>query len=204
MLGKGVLKGMRVTIGRFVDTYLNDLKYFPRQAVQEAVETRSRADTKGLMTIEYPEQKLQMFEGFRMIPFLVYDESPEDPRCTACGICARVCPPQCIWIDRDETPDGKPMKRPRNFTIDATICMSCGLCAEFCPFDAIKMNNDYEIGAYNRHIDLIYHKDKLLKPVTYYAQIHPTEHAAKEEEKRQKEEAKRRAAEAKAAAAKKE
>ena len=80
MLGRGVLKGMRVTIGRFFETYINDLKYFPRRAVQEAVETRNRADTKGLMTIEYPEQKLEMFEGFRMIPFLVYDEDPENPR----------------------------------------------------------------------------------------------------------------------------
>jgi len=198
MLGKGVLKGMRVTIGRFFETYINDLKYFPRVAAQEAVETRNRADTKGLMTIEYPEQKLEMFEGFRMIPFLVYDEDPENPRCTACGICARVCPPQCIWIERDQTPEGRPMKRPRNFTIDATICMSCGLCAEFCPFDAIKMNNDYEISAYDRYVDLVYHKDKLLRPVEYYAKIHPTEHAIKEEEKREKEEAKRKAAEARA------
>jgi len=119
MLGRGVLKGMGVTIKRFADTFINDVKYFPRQASQEALEERQRADTRGLFTIEYPEQKIEMFEGFRMIPFLVYDEDPEDPRCTACGICARVCPPQCIWIDRDETPEGKPLRRPRHFTIDA-------------------------------------------------------------------------------------
>jgi len=198
MLGRGVLKGMAVTMRRFVTTFVNDLKYFPRRASQQALEYRQRADTQGLLTVEYPEQKLQMFEGFRMIPFLVYDESQDDPRCTACGICARVCPPQCIWIVRDETPEGKPLKRPREFTIDATICMSCGLCAEFCPFDAIKMDNNYELSAYDRYTDLVFRKDRLLRPVAYYAQIHPTEHAAIEEEKRQKEEAKRKAAEAKA------
>ncbi len=198
MLGRGVLKGMAVTMRRFVTTFVNDLKYFPRQASQQALEYRQRADTRGLLTVEYPEQKLQMFEGFRMIPFLVYDESQDDPRCTACGICARVCPPQCIWIVRDETPEGKSLRRPREFTIDATICMSCGLCAEFCPFDAIKMDNNYELSAYDRYTDLVFRKDRLLRPVSYYTQIHPTEHAAIEEEKRQKEEAKRKAAEAKA------
>lgn len=198
MLGKGVLKGMSVTIRHFVDTYIEDLKYFPRKASQEAAEYRYRADTKGLKTIEYPFQKVEMFEGYRMIPFLVYDEDPENPRCTACGICAKVCPPQCIWIERDQTPEGKNLQRPKSFTIDATICMSCGLCAEFCPFDAIKMNNDYEIGAYRRD-NLIFHKDQLLRPVEYYAKIHPTEHTIKEEEKRKKAEAKK----AKAAAAKK-
>ena len=75
--------------------------------------------------------------------------------------------------------------------------MSCGLCAEFCPLDAIKMDNNYEMGAYSRE-GLIFHKDKLLRPVEYYAKIHPTEHAVKEEEKRKKAEAKRRAAEARA------
>lgn len=199
MLGKGVLKGMSVTIKRFVDTFVNDLKYFPRLASQEALEYRQRADTRGLFTVEYPEQKLEMFEGFRVIPFLVYDEEPENPRCTACGICARVCPPQCIWIERDQTPEGKSLRRPRNFTIDATICMSCGLCAEFCPSDAIKMDNNYEMSAYDRYVDLVFHKDKLLRPVEYYARIHPTEHAVKEEEeKRKKAEAKRKAAEARA------
>jgi NADH-quinone oxidoreductase subunit I len=197
MLGKGVLKGMHVTIKRFVATYVEDLKYFPRMASQEALEYRQRADTRGLKTIEYPEQKVEMFEGYRMLPFLVYDEDPENPRCTACGMCARVCPPQCIWIERDKTPEGKNLRRPRHFTVDATICMSCGLCAEFCPFDAIKMDNDYEIGAYKRD-DLVFHQDRLLRPVEYYAKIHPTEHAMKEEEKRKKAEAKRKAAEAKA------
>lgn len=198
MLGKGMLKGMYVTFGHFVETYIKDLKYFPRQATREAAEHRYRANTRGLKTIEYPFQKVEMFEGYRMIPFLVYDEDPENPRCTACGMCARVCPPQCIWIERDQTPEGKNLRRPKSFTIDATICMSCGLCAEFCPADAIKMDNNYEIGAYARG-DLIFHKDQLLRPAAYYAKIHPTEHAAQEEEKRKKAEAKK----AKAAAAKK-
>lgn len=199
MLGKGVLKGMSVTIKRFADTFVNDLKYFPRlgRASQEALEYRQRADTRGLLTVEYPEQKLEMFEGFRMIPFLVYEESPENPRCTACGICAWICPPQCIWIERDKTPEGKNLRRPRSFTVDATICMSCGLCVEFCPSDAIKMDNNYEIGAYDRG-SLVFHKDRLLRPVEYYARIYPTEHALKEEEKRKKADARRKAAEARA------
>ncbi|OQY24084.1 MAG: hypothetical protein B6I34_03915 [Anaerolineaceae bacterium 4572_32.1] len=185
MLGRGVLRGMHVTIKRLMDTYLEDLKYFPRRATEAAVETRQRPDVRGLKTIEYPFQKLEMFEGYRMLPFLIYDEDPEKPRCTACGMCARVCPPQCIWIESDKSPEGKNLRRPKSFTIDATICMSCGMCVEFCPSDAIKMDNDYEIGVHGRE-ELIYSLDRLLKPVEYYAKIHPTEYAAQEEEKRKK------------------
>jgi NADH-quinone oxidoreductase subunit I len=58
--------------------------------------------------------------------------------------------------------------------------MNCGFCAEYCPFDAIKMDHDYEVSVYDRHSHNIYDKEKLSKPVSYYASIRPTNYAREE------------------------
>ena len=111
-------------------------------------------------------------------------------RCTACGICAKVCPPQCIWIVRAVGDDGKPKPKASEFFIDIDVCMNCGLCAEFCPFDAIKMDNDYELAGYERHVNHIYDLPTLMKSTTYYESIKPTDYAAEEAARKAKEEAK--------------
>ncbi|MFO7624919.1 MAG: hypothetical protein R6V73_11250, partial [Anaerolineales bacterium] len=53
-------------------------------------------------------------------------------------------------------------------------------CAEYCPFDAIKMDHDYELSVYNRHEKNIFNKEKLLKPVSYYASIRPVNNQREE------------------------
>jgi len=136
-------------------------------------------------------------EEFRYIPFLVYDEGAEgnkEIRCTSCGICAQVCPPQCIWIVRTNNPaTGRPVPVPSDFFIDADICMNCGYCAEYCPFDAIKMDHDFEIASYERNV---LNMDKLLKSASYYANIRPQNAAREEEARRAKKAAKAARAEA--------
>ncbi|HHT67753.1 MAG TPA: NADH-quinone oxidoreductase subunit NuoF [Firmicutes bacterium] len=47
-------------------------------------------------------------------------------KCKRCGICAKVCPVQCISGDR-QTP----------YVIDQDRCIKCGACMEACPFDSI-------------------------------------------------------------------
>lgn len=224
MFGIGVLKGLGVTLKHFINTYIDDLKYFPKSVTNEEAFARRQGPVgAGLFTVEYPEMKLKIPENFRFIPFLVTDydvpkDSPDyDPqkaremiRCTSCGICPKVCPPQCIWIVRTNDPKtGKPIPQPAEFYIDTDICMNCGYCAEFCPFDAIKMDHDYELADYEREVAHIHDLDRLMKPVSYYASIRPTwyykeEEArrAAEEEKRRKEEEKQRLAAEKAAARK--
>jgi NADH-quinone oxidoreductase subunit I len=112
------------------------------------------------------------------VPFLVYsidEEGNKKYRCTSCGICSRVCPPQCIWIERGTNPrTGRPIPDPAEFYIDIDLCMNCGLCAEFCPFNAIKMDHDYEISVYDRLENNIYNIEKLGKPVSYYTSIRPS------------------------------
>ncbi|MGB7873352.1 MAG: 4Fe-4S binding protein [Anaerolineales bacterium] len=210
MYGKGILKGLSVTWKRYWNTYIEDIAWFFRRLTggksryytPEGIARRSSADTRGIFTIQYPEEKLPTPEEFRYVPFLVYDETDEGEeavRCTSCGICAKVCPPQCIWIVRTNDPKtGKPVPVPAEFYIDADICMNCGFCAEYCPFDAIKMDHDYEIASYDRNV---FNMEDLLKSAEYYASIRPENAAREDEARRQKEEAKAARA---AAAAKKE
>jgi NADH-quinone oxidoreductase subunit I len=207
MYGKGILKGLSVTWKRYWNTYIEDLVWFFRRLTgggqkryytPEGVARRTSPDTRGIFTIQYPEEKLPTPEEFRYVPFLVYDETESGEkavRCTSCGICAKVCPPQCIWIVRTNDPKtGKPVPVPAAFYIDADICMNCGYCAEYCPFDAIKMDHDYEIASYDRNV---LNMEQLLKSADYYASIRP-ENAAREDEARAAKEA---AKAAKAAAA---
>lgn len=214
MFGLGVLKGLGITLRHFIDTFVDDLKYFPggSKTNPEAFAKRQGPTGAGLFTVEYPEMKLKTPENFRFIPFLVtdYDVAKDDPaydwtkaseqnRCTSCGICSKVCPPQCIWIVRTNDPKtGKPIPQPAEFYIDTDICMNCGYCAEFCPFDAIKMDHDYELSDYERDVAHVHNLPRLLKPVSYYAAIRPSWHAQEEEVKRQAEEEKRRKEEEKA------
>jgi NADH-quinone oxidoreductase subunit I len=180
--GSGVIRGMGVTLKRFMDTYFDDIKWWgKRYYTKEGISHRSSSETRGIFTVQYPEEKLPVPEEFRFTPFLVYDideNGERHDRCTSCGICSKVCPPQCIWIVRTNDPKtGRPVPEPAEFYIDVDICMNCGLCAEFCPFDAIKMDHDYELAVYNRKDKDIYNKEKLSKPVTYYAEIRPANYA---------------------------
>ncbi|MBL0344909.1 4Fe-4S binding protein [Candidatus Villigracilis affinis] len=204
MYGKGILKGLSVTRKRFWDTYTEDISWMlrgkKRYNTEEGIRHRSSKDTKGIFTVQYPEEQLIVPEEFRYVPFLVYDEGADgkkEVRCTSCGICSKVCPPQCIWIVRTNDPaTGRPVPVPTNFYVDMDICMNCGFCAEYCPFDAIKMDHDFDIASYDRNV---YNLDKLLKPAKYYAEIRPENYTREEEARKAKEAAK--AAKAEAAAA---
>ncbi|GAP06608.1 formate hydrogenlyase subunit 6 [Anaerolinea thermolimosa] len=191
MNGMGVLKGLAVTFRHFIDTYLEDFKAGKkRYFTEEGIRQRASIEAKGIFSIQYPEEKLPVPEEFRYIPFLVYDEGENGERalrCTSCGICAKVCPPQCIWIVRTNDPvTGKPVPAPAEFYIDVDICMNCGYCAEYCPFDAIKMDHNYEIASYDRFKEHIFDLNKLSKPASYYAKIRPANFARETAEREAK------------------
>jgi len=198
MNGFGIVRALGVAVKHFFDTYIVEFKermagkrhYYTAESLAE----RSSYKARGVFTVQYPEEKLPVPEEFRYIPFLLYEEGEngeKNMRCTSCGICAKVCPPQCIWITRTTDPNtGRPVPSPAEFRIDVDICMNCGLCAEFCPFDAIKMDHDYEIASYNRFKDNIFDIKKLSKPVSYYAEIRPTNYAREEAARQAEKEAK--------------
>jgi len=195
MYGIGMLKGLGVTLKHFVNTYVEDIRWLgQRYDSPGSLAVRQGSKARGLFTVQYPEVKLPVPEEFRFIPFLIYDEGPngeKKDRCTSCGICAKVCPPQCIWIVRTTDPvTGRPVPEPAEFYIDIDICMNCGLCAEYCPFDAIKMDHDYELATWDRHRDNIQGKERLSKPASYYASIRPANYALEEAARAEKQAAK--------------
>ncbi len=194
MFGSGLLKGLGITLQHVRDSFTDDRKDVPSR-YEDSVEMgnnrrimRQPGTQEGLLTLQYPEEKRQIPERFRYIPMLIFDTETNEDRCTACGICAKVCPPQCIWIVRDADANGKPVTRPAEFYIDASICMSCSFCTEFCPFDAIRMNHDYELAVFDRYPHLVYDKVELTVPLEYYAALWPTAYA-EEQERRAAEEA---------------
>ena len=193
LLAKGILQGMAVTAKNFFQSYYKKDR---------------------LPTVEYPEEKSTVNQFTRNIPFLVYDgDDPIDGmRCTACTLCEKACPPQCIYIIKDKDENGKPIKRPAVFDLDSSVCMSCQLCVEACPFESIRMDSEFELSNENRFEGLLLNRDDLLRSNEYYHEIHPLEAqetddriVAKEAEaaakKKAREEKARAAAEAKKAAA---
>ncbi|MXZ20875.1 MAG: 4Fe-4S dicluster domain-containing protein [Caldilineaceae bacterium SB0665_bin_25] len=207
MFGTGLLKGLGVTLKHALDTFEDDRESVPdryrgslelgnnRRVIQQPI------DQEGLLTIQYPEEKRLLPERFRYIPMLIWDSEKQEDRCTACGICAKVCPPQCIWIVRDSDENGKPVTRCSEFYIDAAVCMSCSFCVEFCPFDAIKMNHDYELAVYDRYPQLVYDMEELTVPLEYYAALWPTQYEEEQARRKEEEEQKRKQEEEKAARA---
>jgi NADH-quinone oxidoreductase subunit I len=153
-LGKGLIEGMAVTARNFVGSYF---------------------DKERLVTVQYPEERIEVPENSRTFPFLVFDGTPDAMRCVACKICETDCPPQCIYIVMDRDEKGKPLQRPKVFDIDISVCMQCQICVEVCPFEAIKMDNDYEKSKYGRFDDLVERLPDLLKSNEYYHKVKPTE-----------------------------
>lgn len=194
--GKGLLIGHWVTLRRFVRTFtvgsgrtlrrrgggslLVDLWRSPARGSEPVIE--QDATTEGLFTVEYPDERLPVRERYRVLPMLIYDDTDGNVRCTSCNICAKVCPPQCIWMTHAAGPDGKPVAKVEDFFIDMDVCMNCGYCAEYCPFDAIKMDQNFELANYERHQTHIYSLQDLLVSSAYYARTHPEAWSSADEE----------------------
>lgn len=109
------------------------------------------------VTVQYPEEKLDLPVGFRGIPVLLSDPDG-NLKCVSCELCAKACPVNCIEIQSHRGPDRAKVLDVYN--LDATWCMYCGLCVEACPFDALAMSDQYELADYDLR-NLVFDKDRL-------------------------------------------
>ncbi|MBN2655070.1 MAG: NADH-quinone oxidoreductase subunit NuoI [Nitrospirae bacterium] len=110
------------------------------------------------VTRQYPKHKREPFAGFRGLHALT--RRPDgDAVCVGCGLCAAICPSQCIKIYTSEGADHK--KVVDRYEIEVLRCLYCGLCVEACPFKAVVMTDIYEYSSFTRQ-ELYMTKDKLL------------------------------------------
>ena len=196
--GYGIITGHLVTLRRFLLTFWADIRtgrglhrrggghqildfWWGKAARGKEPVVRQDSKTEGLFTVEYPDERLPLYERFRVLPVLIYDNEDGNVRCTSCNICAKVCPPQCIWMTQARGPKGNVVPLPEEFFIDMDVCMNCGLCSEYCPFDAIKMDQNFELSNYERHQTHIYSLQDLLVSSEYYARTHPEAWASDDE-----------------------
>jgi len=123
---------------------------------------------RGKVTMQYPEEKWPVPQGYRGAPTLVRDEEGRE-KCVGCQLCEFVCPPRAITIKPGELPTGESRQGGSNvekfaeeFEIDMLRCIYCGLCEEVCPEQAIFLKQDYALTGYTRG-ELVNNKEKLLE-----------------------------------------
>ncbi len=189
-IGAGIIRGHLVTLRRFLltfwrisalgqglkrrggGTHLHRLVPHarPRQRADDHCKTSRR---RGFSRSNTPTSGCRSTSGFASCPCSIYDTEDGNVRCTSCNICAKVCPPQCIWMSQAKSPKGTVVPLPEDFYIDMDVCMNCGLCSEYCPFDAIKMDHNFELSNYERHQTHIFDLQDLLVSSEFYAKTHP-------------------------------
>ncbi len=114
------------------------------------------------VTVNYPEERPVLAEGYRGLPVLVRDQEGRT-KCVACQLCEFVCPPQAIRIQATELPAGNNVeKTPERFDLNVLRCIFCGFCEEVCPEEAIFLSNHFEFAPTSRE-EMIFPKEKLLE-----------------------------------------
>ena len=126
-----LLTGMRITLGQII---------------------------KPNITVQYPRQTLKMPERFRGHIELTLDPATGKSLCTACKLCERACPSECIAVDGAKL-EGQKTKSVTEYMLNFTTCSLCGSCIEACPFDAIQFSKAYNVVSFSRddfsHMDMV-------------------------------------------------
>jgi len=116
---------------------------------------------KNRFTLRYPEQRLELPDGWKGRHLLFLD------KCTGCTLCDRMCVNitnaiKMVEVKGKTWPQNKRSLFPH---VDYGQCCFCGLCVDACPFDAIVMTKEYELSGYDKK-SLVYSPDELAVPPT--------------------------------------
>ncbi|NBT23073.1 4Fe-4S dicluster domain-containing protein [bacterium] len=140
-----IVGGMWITLRHMAETILGRL--FPRR------DTRPRSlmdmSATGLLTMQYPEEKWPMPDGYRGAPVLVKDLEGRE-KCVSCQLCEFVCPPRAIRITPGSIPGS-----------DLHACIYCGMCEEVCPEEAIFLKKEEPIFVGTSRAGMVRHKEEL-------------------------------------------
>ncbi|WKZ21417.1 MAG: NADH-quinone oxidoreductase subunit I [Candidatus Brocadiaceae baterium WH-1] len=111
-----------------------------------------------VVTVQYPDVRPTLSPRFRGLPELQVGKDGRE-RCIACGLCARVCPSQCIYVEgaTEETTD---RRYPKIYKLDSFRCIFCGFCEEACPVRAVILRDTFELSTCRDKV--VYDKEQLL------------------------------------------
>jgi NADH-quinone oxidoreductase subunit I len=118
-----IAKGMYVTLWYFAQTF------------------RRKAFTQHFAYPETPIPVRPRYRGFHRFDLTT---------CIGCDKCARACPVDCIYIDKEKAAPPAKGFVITGFTIDYTKCMFCALCVDPCPVDCIFMGSTHDLSCYTR------------------------------------------------------
>ncbi len=99
---------------------------------------------KPVVTVPYPRATLPIPPRFRGHIVLTADPVTGRPLCTACKLCERACPSDCILVEGAKL-EGEKKKSVTDYRLDFTRCSLCGACVEACPSDAIRFSKNYNL-----------------------------------------------------------
>ncbi|WP_353139859.1 4Fe-4S binding protein [Pseudopedobacter sp.] len=146
MIIKKVYNGLTTSWKGLAITFRHILQAFKTKTVKGIEDPNYFEEQSGIVTLQYPHQKLPIPEVGR------YQLHVEIDDCIVCDLCAKICPVDCIDIESikateaiGKTSDGS-VKRlyAAKFDIDMAKCMYCGLCTTVCPTECITMTNQYD------------------------------------------------------------
>lgn len=142
---KGLLKGMRLTIGYFLHP-------------------------SKIVTQQYPENRatLKFFERYRAILKFKYDESGRH-KCTGCKNCEVACPNASIKVITRQGIITEDRELDR-YIWRMDSCMFCYACVQSCPWDAIEMGPEFENAVYDRRL-LVYGLNPVAGPAASVYEI---------------------------------
>ncbi len=140
---------------------MSEKTYLPQ--IYNGLKTTFNNMLKPPVTLEYPDQRPDIPNGYRGVPTLVKDPNGRE-KCVSCQLCEFVCPPKAIRIKpgeiSEESNNGHVEKAPQEFDINMLRCIYCGLCQEVCPEEAIYLQDIYSLNGLSRE-ELIFKKQKL-------------------------------------------
>lgn len=123
--------------------YLNDIvEAVVTTAKGMRITARYGVDPKEEVTLQYPEERWEIPQGYR--GFLHNDIKT----CTACNMCVKVCPIDCISLESVRGADKKLVLC--SYEINIGRCMYCGLCVEVCPVNSLMHTSGYEMASVAR------------------------------------------------------
>ena len=116
------------------------------------------------VTTSYPRQKRAKPDRLHGRHVLNrYEDGME--KCIGSGLCAGVCPANCIYVRGADNPEDAPVSPGERYgfvyEINYLRCIHCDLCVEACPTEAITETKLFEFSFTNRS-DAIYTKAELL------------------------------------------